>query len=152
MLQEARSVAQWWDNIFVKLPTTPDGLKTLSILSKEGIQTNMTLVFSVTQALLVAKNWASFVSPFLWRLDDRGHSGIKLVRDIVQAYNYYWFETQILAASIRNTAHVKGCLKEGADIVTLPPKLMDAMMHHELTAIWLEKFLEDWEHVKDLQG
>jgi transaldolase len=144
MLEEAREYDTWGDNIAVKLPMTRDGMKALRTLSAEGIQTNITLVFSVNQALIAAKNGATMVSPFIGRLDDNGHDGVGLIEDIRDVYDNYDFETDILAASIRHPYHVQEVAKAGSDIATLPPDVADAMFDHPRTDGGLEAFLDDW--------
>ncbi|WP_158854757.1 fructose-6-phosphate aldolase [Halorhabdus sp. CUG00001] len=144
MLEEAREYDTWGDNIAVKLPMTRDGMKALQTLTAEGVQTNITLVFSVNQALIAAKNGATMVSPFIGRLDDNGHDGVGLIEDIRTVYDNYGFETDILAASIRNPRHVQAVAKAGSDIVTLPPDVADAMFDHPRTDSGLEAFLDDW--------
>jgi transaldolase len=144
MLEEAREYDTWGDNIAVKLPMTRDGMKALQTLSAEGVQTNITLIFSVNQALIAAKNGATMVSPFIGRLDDNGHDGVGLIEDIRTVYDNYGFETDILAASIRNPYHVQEVAKAGADIATLPPEVADKMFDHPRTDSGLESFLDDW--------
>lgn len=144
MIEQGREIASWGDNIYVKLPITPEGLKALKVLSSEWIPTNMTLCFSVTQAWAVAKLGATLVSPFVGRLDDRGEDGVKLVEDIVNLYRLHGYETAVLAASIRSVDHIRRCALVGADIVTLPPKLIDEMLQHDLTDSGLQKFMEDF--------
>ncbi|WP_135665975.1 fructose-6-phosphate aldolase [Halorhabdus rudnickae] len=144
MLEEAREYDTWGDNIAVKLPMTRDGMKALQTLSDEGVQTNITLIFSVNQALIAAKNGATMVSPFIGRLDDNGHDGVGLIEDIREVYDNYDFETDILAASIRNPYHVQEVAKAGADIATLPPDVADSMFDHPRTDSGLEAFLDDW--------
>lgn len=133
MIEQGRKFASWGENIYVKLPIIPEGLKALKVLAEEGIPTNMTLCFSVTQAWTVAKLGATLVSPFIGRLDDIGEDGVKLVEDIVNLYRLHGYETAVLAASIRSVDHIRRCALVGADIVTLPPKLVDEMLHHDLT-------------------
>ncbi|WP_181685650.1 fructose-6-phosphate aldolase [Halorhabdus salina] len=144
MLEEAREYDTWGDNIAVKLPMTRDGMRALRTLYDEGIQTNITLVFSVNQALIAAKNGATMVSPFIGRLDDNGHDGVGLIEDIRTVYDNYGFETDILAASIRNPRHVQEVAKAGSDIATLPPEVADSMFDHPRTDGGLEAFLDDW--------
>ncbi|WEL16949.1 MULTISPECIES: fructose-6-phosphate aldolase [unclassified Halorhabdus] len=144
MLEEAREYDTWGDNIAVKLPMTRDGMKALRTLSDEGVQTNITLIFSVNQALIAAKNGATMVSPFIGRLDDNGHDGVELIEDIRTVYDNYDFETDILAASIRHPFHVQEVAKAGADIATLPPDVADSMFDHPRTDSGLEAFLDDW--------
>ncbi len=145
MIEQGREFASWGDNIYVKLPIIPEGLKALKVLAAEWIPTNMTLCFSVTQAWAVAKLGATLVSPFVGRLDDRGEDGVKLVEDIVNLYRLHGYETAVLAASIRSVDHIRRCALVGADIVTLPPKLIDEMLQHELTDVGLAKFMEDFQ-------
>lgn len=145
MIQQGRKIASWGDNIYVKLPIIPEGIKALKVLAAEWIPTNMTLCFSVTQAWTVAKLGATLVSPFVGRLDDRGEDGVKLVEDIVNLYRLHGYETAVLAASIRSVEHIRRCALVGADIVTLPPKLIDEMLQHELTDVGLAKFMEDFQ-------
>lgn len=148
MLKEARELAKISKNIVIKIPMIEEGLKAVNILSKEGIRTNVTLVFSVSQALLAANAGATFVSPFMGRLDDIGESGIDLVADIAYIFKVYACETKIIAASIRHTNHVEDVAKTGADIATIPYKIFKKMIKHELTDKGLEKFLEDFKSVK----
>jgi len=144
MLEEAREYDTWGENIAVKLPMTRDGMKALQTLTAEGVQTNITLIFSVNQALIAAKNGATMVSPFIGRLDDNGHDGVGLIEDIREVYDNYDFETDILAASIRHPYHVQEVAKAGADIATLPPDVADSMFDHPRTDSGLEAFLDDW--------
>ncbi|MBZ5606313.1 MAG: fructose-6-phosphate aldolase, partial [Acidobacteriia bacterium] len=144
MLVEGRKLAQIHKNIVVKVPLTRDGIRACSIFSQEGIRVNVTLCFSAGQALLAAKAGAYFVSPFVGRLDDIGASGMDLIRDIVQIYKNYSFNTQVLAASLRNTNHVIDAAKAGAHIGTLPYKVIDALFHHPLTDKGLDQFLKDY--------
>ena len=144
MLEEAREYDTWGDNIAVKLPMTRDGMRALQTLTEEGVQTNITLVFSVNQALVAAKNGATMVSPFIGRLDDNGHDGVGLIEDIREVYDNYDFETDILAASIRHPYHVQEVAKAGADIATLPPSTAEKMLDHPRTDSGLESFLDDW--------
>ncbi len=152
MLSEAREYASWHKNIYVKLPTTKNGLKALSILSKEEIKTNMTLVFSPGQALLVAKAGASLVSPFVGRLDDISEDGMALIEEIVQIYDNYDFPTEVLVASVRHPRHVIGSGLIGADVCTMPAAILEKLIAHPLTDKGIEKFLADWEKVKDMQS
>jgi transaldolase len=144
MLQEAYEYDTWGENIAVKLPMTRDGMRALRNLSADGIQTNITLIFSANQAMIAAKNGATMVSPFVGRLDDIGHDGIALVEDIRTIYDNYDFETDILAASLRHPKHVQDAAKAGADIATLPGDVADAMFDHPKTHSGLESFLDDW--------
>src|SRR3989344_6641216 len=145
MVREGSSLAKLHKNVVVKLPTTPEGLKALKILTAEKIRTNMTLVFSANQALLVAKLGAYIVSPFAGRLDDIGHNAIDVISEIRQIYDNYSFETQILFASVRSPLHVKQAAMAGADIATCPYKVLEKLAHHPLTDVGLAKFLEDFK-------
>ena len=127
---------------------TSEGIKAVRVLEKEGIKCNVTLVFSVTQALLAAKAGASFVSPFVGRIDDIGKKGMDVVKDIIETYKNYDFKTEIIVASVRNLEHVKEAGLLGADIATIPPQIIDEMFKHELTDKGIKKFLEDWDKVK----
>jgi len=147
MLVEGRKLAKIHPNVVVKVPLTRDGIRTCSLLSREGIRVNVTLCFSAGQALLAAKAGAYFVSPFVGRLDDVGANGIDLIRDIVQIYRNFGFNTQVLAASLRNSAHVVEAAKAGAHIGTLPFKVIDALFAHPLTDKGLEQFLKDYAKV-----
>ena len=146
MVKEARELAKLADNIVIKIPMTKDGMKAVKILSAEGIKTNVTLVFSPLQALLAAKAGATYVSPFVGRLDDIGHVGMKLVEDVVKIYKNYDIKTEVIVASIRHPWHVLEAAKIGADIATMPPAVMDKLFNHPLTDIGLERFLKDWEN------
>jgi transaldolase len=148
MIAEGRKYAKWHENVYVKLPMTAEGMKALHVLSKEGINTNVTLVFSANQALIAAKAGATLVSPFIGRLDDIGIDGMGLIEDIVEIYERYGYMTEVLAASIRHTEHVHQAAQAGADICTMPPKVLEKMIHHPLTDHGLEKFLADWETMK----
>ena len=148
MVNEARELAKIDKNIVIKIPMTEEGLKAVNILSKENIKTNVTLVFSATQALLASKAGASYVSPFLGRLDDISTDGMNLIEDICQIFSIYDIDTQIIAASVRTPMHVLQIAKSGADIATVPYKVFKQMLKHPLTDIGIEKFLKDWESVK----
>jgi len=143
MLKEGREYAKWHKNICVKLPCTQAGLTACKILSSEKIKVNMTLVFSVNQAMLCAKAGAFLVSPFVGRLDDIGASGMDLIADIVQVYDNYQYTTQILVASVRHAEHVKMAALYGADVATIPTSVFEKLHAHPLTDIGLEKFLKD---------
>lgn len=145
MLSEARQLAQIGANVVIKIPLTPAGVKCLPILAAEGIKTNVTLIFSLNQALLAARAGASFVSPFVGRLDDIGCNGLSLVAQIAEVYNYYQLPTKIIAASIRHPAHVEGAALAGAQIATLPYSVLQKMFAHPLTTIGLEQFARDWQ-------
>lgn len=148
MLQQGRDYAKWHKNVVVKLPTTRDGVKGCKALVGEGIKVNMTLCFSPNQALLVAKAGATYVSPFVGRLDDISHVGMDLVRQIVQIYKNYDFPTQVLAASLRHPLHVVEAALAGAHVATMPAKVLDLMFQHPLTDKGLAQFLKDWEKAK----
>lgn len=145
MIKEAEELASIHKNIVVKIPMTYDGLKAVSYLSKKGIRTNVTLIFSAAQALLAARAGASYVSPFLGRLDDIGSNGLILIEDISEIFNVHNIQTEIIAASIRNPIHVIEAAKLGANIGTLPPSVIRALINHPLTDAGIEKFKEDWE-------
>ncbi len=145
MLTEGRTLAKIADNICIKLPTTMDGIRACNTLTDEGEMVNMTLCFTANQALLAAKAGATFISPFIGRLDDIGLDGMELIEDIRQIYDNYGFETEILAASARTVNHVKLCALAGADVATLPPETIEQLVKHPLTDAGLEKFLADWE-------
>ena len=148
MLEEAFELVKIHKNIVIKLPMTEEGLKAVSVLSKKGIKTNVTLIFSATQALLAARAGASYVSPFVGRLDDIGQEGISLIRDIAEIFNIHGIETEIIAASTRNGMHVTNAALAGADIATVPYNVIMSMTKHPLTDAGIAKFLKDWEGVK----
>ncbi len=148
MIEEGKRLRQYGKNVVVKVPMTPDGLKACKSLSSEGIPVNVTLVFSPNQALLAAKSGAKYVSPFIGRLDDIGQDGMHLIKEIKQIFSNYDFKTEILVASIRHPIHVIDAAKIGADVVTLPPAVLDKMLQHPLTDIGLKNFLSDWEKLK----
>jgi transaldolase len=145
MVEEGRKLAAYHANIVVKIPMTTEGLKAVKILSSENIKTNVTLIFSSTQALMSAKAGASYVSPFVGRLDDISQVGMDLVSDIMNIYGNYGYETEVIVASIRNPVHVVEAALIGADISTIPFKVIDQLAKHPLTDIGMEKFLADWE-------
>lgn len=147
MLEQAREIATWAPNVVIKIPSTAEGLEVTSELAKENIKVNMTLCFSVNQALLGALAGAAFISPFVGRLDDVGHDGMELVRDIVEVYKRYNLTTQVLAASIRHPLHCVAAAKAGAHIATIPYKVLLQMTKHPLTDIGIENFLADWRSV-----
>ncbi len=147
MLKEARELNTWIENAAIKIPLTWEGLKATKICAEEGIKTNVTLCFSSNQALLAAKAGASFVSPFIGRLDDIGHTGMQLISDIADIYSNYGYATEIIVASIRHPLHVFEAAQLGADIATIPPSVLDKMVNHPLTDIGIKKFLADWEKV-----
>lgn len=144
MLKEARELHSIASNVVVKIPLTEDGLKAASTLKKEGIKTNLTLVFSVNQALLAAKAGATYVSPFVGRLDDIGVDGMKIAGDIVEAFDYYDLDSEVIAASIRNPAHVEEAIKRKCHVATVPYDVLKKMVEHPLTDIGIQKFLDDW--------
>ncbi|MHA1907939.1 MAG: fructose-6-phosphate aldolase [Candidatus Thorarchaeota archaeon] len=147
MLKEARELNTWIDNAAIKIPLTWEGLKATKVCAEEGIKTNVTLCFSANQALLAAKAGASFVSPFIGRLDDIGHTGMQLISDVVDIYSNYGYATEVIVASIRHPIHVTEAAQLGADIATIPPAVLDKMVKHPLTDIGIERFLADWEKV-----
>ena len=147
MVEEGRRLAELAPNVVIKIPMIPDGLKATKVLASEGIRVNMTLIFSPLQALLAAKAGAAFVSPFVGRLDDIGHQGMELVRDVVTIFENYGMETEIIVASIRNPLHVLESAKMGADIATIPYKVLFQLAKHPLTDIGLARFLADYEKV-----
>ena len=145
MVEEGRTLRKIASNVCVKLPLTMNGLKACSILSREGTPTNVTLCFSPNQALLAAKCGATYISPFIGRLDDLSLDGMELIQDIRIIYDNYGFETEILAASIRNANHVKDCALVGADVMTAPPGVIKGLANHALTDKGLAAFMKDWE-------
>lgn len=147
MIEEARDLSKLGKNVVIKIPITEEGLKACSILSKEKIRVNITLVFSASQALLAARSGASFVSPFVGRLDDIGQDGISLIRDIATIFKEHQITTQIIAASIRSVDHVKKAALAGADISTVPYKIFKEMIVHDLTDKGITKFKEDYNKV-----
>lgn len=148
MIKEAQPLAAIAENITIKLPLTPDGLKACKTLSAEGKKVNVTLCFSAAQALLAAKAGATYISPFVGRLDDISENGMNLIRDIVQIYKNYGFKTQVLAASIRHPMHVVESALAGADVATMPFKIFQMLYKHPLTDQGIEKFLADWKKAK----
>tara|TARA_R110002124_G_scaffold104963_1_gene255490 strand:+ start:257 stop:910 length:654 start_codon:yes stop_codon:yes gene_type:complete len=144
MIAEGRKLAKIADNIAVKVPLTWDGLKACKTLSSEGSMVNVTLCFSANQALIAAKAGATFISPFIGRLDDINIDGLDLIADIRQIYDNYAFDTEILAASIRTVNHVSECAKIGADVITAPPSVIKKLAQHPLTDAGLEQFMKDW--------
>lgn len=145
MMEEAAVLAKIADNVCIKLPLTMDGLKACKALTSQGHKTNVTLCFSATQALMAAKAGATFISPFIGRLDDMGIDGMELIEDIRTIYDNYGFETEILAASIRTVNHVKDSALAGADVATIPPSTLKALVKHPLTDKGLDAFMADWE-------
>ena len=151
MLEQARDIATWAPNVVVKIPSTTDGLEVITALAKENIKVNMTLCFSLNQALLGALAGAAFVSPFVGRLDDIGHDGMELVSDMARIYRQYQLETKVLAASIRHPLHCVLAARAGADIATVPFKVLMQMMQHPLTDAGQTRFLDDWRKVQEAQ-
>lgn len=150
MIAEARERASWADNVVVKIPTIPEGIKAMSQVTKEGVRVNATLVFSVPQALLVAKAGASYISPFVGRLDDIGHDGMLVVEQTAQMLrNYDYFDAEIIVASVRQVAHVIRGLMCGAHIVTLPFDMLEKLFKHPLTDLGLEGFLADYAKLQE---
>ena len=148
IVKEAQELSKIHKNIVVKVPITKEGIKAMKILSSKGIRTNCTLVFSPIQALLAAKAGASFVSPFVGRLDDASHVGMDLVEQIVTIFDNYDIETEVIVASIRNPLHAVEAALMGADIATIPFKVIEQLIKHPLTDVGIKKFLQDWEKVK----
>ncbi len=147
MIKEARDLSSIHKNIVVKIPMLPEGLKAVRVLSQEGIKTNMTLIFSPSQALLAAKAGATYVSPFVGRLDDVSYVGMDLISQIRTIFDNYGFNTEIIVASIRNPLHVVDAAIMGADVATIPFKVLLQLAHHPLTDIGIKRFLEDWQKV-----
>jgi transaldolase len=152
MIREGRDLAAIDEHIVVKVPFTKDGVKACRALSSEGKKVNVTLVFSPTQALIAAKVGATYVSPFVGRLDDIATSGMHLIREIVDIYENYQFSTEILVASVRNNIHIVEAARMGADICTCPAAIIEGMFRHPLTDIGLEKFLKDWEKAQAVKA
>ncbi|MGQ9470534.1 MAG: fructose-6-phosphate aldolase [Candidatus Aminicenantales bacterium] len=148
IVAEAQELASLASNVAVKIPITVEGLKATKRLSAAGVKVNMTLIFSPSQALLAAKAGASFVSPFIGRLDDVSHEGMELVEEIVTIFNRYGLPTEVIVASVRHPRHIVEAALVGADIVTIPYAVMEKLVHHPLTDIGLEKFLQDWAKVR----
>ena len=146
MVEEARKLAKIASNVVIKIPCIPEGLKAVKILSAEGIKTNVTLVFSMSQALLAARAGATFVSPFIGRLDDIKQDGVQLVDNIVKAFKLYGIETEVIAASIRNIQHVEKVMLTGCQIATIPTKVLAQMINHELTDKGLAQFMADYQN------
>ena len=148
MMEEAHTLAQIHENVVVKIPLIRAGIKALRALADEGIRTNCTLCFSPTQALIVAKAGADYISPFIGRVDDISSDGMQLIEEIVQIYDNYGFETEILAASVRHPMHVKQAALAGADVATVPFDVLNKLLDHPLTDRGLQRFLDDWEDYK----
>jgi len=145
MLKEARDIAQWASNVVVKIPMTEAGLEAVKKLSEEDIKTNVTLIFSVAQGLMAAKAGASYISPFVGRVDDMGEDGLELVQNLKQTMRNYQFETEIITASIRNINHLEKAAISGADIATIPGSILPKLWSHPLTDKGIDQFLEDWK-------
>lgn len=148
IVEEGRKIAGIADNVVVKVPLIKDGIKAIKTFSEEGIKTNCTLCFSPTQALIAAKAGATYISPFMGRLDDISSDGMQLIKDIVQIYLNYGFPTEVLAASIRHPMHVVECAKAGADVATMPLSVITGLLKHPLTDSGLERFLADWDKLQ----
>jgi len=149
IVREGHELAKIGENVVVKVPLIREGLKAVRDLSEQGIRTNVTLCFSSTQALLAAKAGASYISPFVGRLDDRSHRGMEIIEEIRTIYDNYDFDTEILVASVRHPLHVLEAALEGADISTMPMKVFEALVKHPLTDVGLQAFLDDWKKVPD---
>lgn len=149
MVEEGRKIAGIAENVVVKIPLIKDGIKAIKTFSDEGIKTNCTLCFSATQALIAAKAGATYISPFLGRIDDISSDGLNLIDEIVTIYSNYGFETEVLAASIRHPMHVLECAKMGADVATMPLSVIKGLLKHPLTDSGLERFLKDWEDLQE---
>lgn len=148
MVKEGREYAQWAENIVVKIPMTVEGLKAVKTLTQDGIHTNVTLVFSVNQAMMAAKAGATFVSPFIGRLDDLGQEGMDLIEEIVTVFEHYHFGTEVLVASVRHPRHISNAALLGADVATIPHAVFQKLTKHPMTDKGLEKFLADWKSSK----
>lgn len=147
LLPEARRLAKLHENVVVKIPMGVEGMKAVKALTAEGIRTNVTLVFSPNQALLCAKAGATYVSPFVGRLDDISEDGMEMIRQIIEIYRNYQFKTQVLVASVRNPLHVLAAARMGADVATIPLSVIQQLAQHPLTDLGIKKFLADWEKV-----
>jgi len=147
MIEQARRITTWAPNVVIKIPATAEGLEVTSALAKENIKVNFTLCFSLNQALLGALAGATYVSPFVGRLDDAGHDGMQVVKDIVDVFKHYQLPTQVIAASIRHPLHCVAAAKAGAHIATIPFSVLVQMIHHPLTDIGITRFLADWQSV-----
>ena len=148
MVKEAEELAAWHENVVIKVPMTDEGLKATAILSERGIKTNLTLIFSPHQALLCARAGATYVSPFVGRLEDIGHEGIELVADIAEIFDLHGIDTEIIAASIRSPNHVLAAARAGAHIATIPYRVFQQMLKHPLTDAGIAQFLRDWESAR----
>ena len=147
MVEQARQMSAWAENVVIKIPATTDGLEATSVLTKENIKVNFTLCFSLNQALLGALAGASYISPFVGRLDDTGQDGMQVVKEIVDVFKHYQLSTEVIAASIRHPQHCIAAAKAGADIATIPHKVLMQMIEHPLTDAGLTRFLADWRRV-----
>lgn len=145
MLSEARDIATWHPNINVKIPITPEGLQVVKVLTSEKIKTNVTLIFSCSQAMLAAKAGATYISPFLGRVDDLSDDGMQLLENIMEIFDLYQMETKVIAASIRHPLHVMQAMKTGSHIATIPPGIFEKLVKHPLTDKGIESFMADWE-------
>jgi transaldolase len=152
MIDEARKISSWAPNVVIKIPATAEGLEVTSALKQDNIKVNFTLCFSLNQALLGALAGAAFVSPFVGRLDDAGHDGMELVEDIVDVFSYYQLPTKVIAASIRHPEHCLAAAKAGADIATIPYKVLMQMIKHPLTDVGVARFLSDWRGISQRKG
>ncbi len=152
MVKEARELAKLDEHVVIKIPLTPDGIRAIKVLSSEGIRTNATLVFSPMQAVLAAKAGATYVSPFIGRVDDVSSDGLKMLEEIVVIFGNYSFEAEIIAASIRHPMHVLEAALMGVDIVTMPFSVLEKLFKHPLTDIGIERFTKDWERYKETMG
>jgi transaldolase len=148
MVEEGRRLAAIAENVVVKIPLIKDGIKAIKTFSDEGIKTNCTLCFSPTQALVAAKAGATYISPFVGRLDDVSSDGMQLIKDVITIYDAYGYDTKVLVASIRHPMHVVEAAKMGADVATMPLSVIEALLKHPLTDIGLKKFLEDWDKLQ----
>lgn len=146
MVKEAREISKWADNVVVKIPMTNDGLKAIRVLSKEGIKTNCTLIFSLSQAIMAMKAGATYISPFVGRIDDMGEDGCELIAKIREVIDIYDFDSEIIAASIRTNKHLEECALYGADIATIPPSIFEKLINHPLTTLGIEAFKKDWDN------
>lgn len=149
MIREARILNSWAPNVVAKIPLLPEGLKAVRVLSEEGIRTNVTLVFSTSQGFLAAKAGATFVSPFIGRLDDASHEGMEIVRELMEIFSVYGYDTEVIVASVRHPRHVVEALLAGSDIATMPFDTLQKLFRHPLTDVGLERFLADWRKVPD---